>query len=127
LPVNAVNVTIIESQSGNWWAVQDTVWRYIARGIGCNASIVPQNALDNISNLNNTDVLIVSSATISFANANYLQTVQQFISSGRSAYIQSEYLNTFQGNITFQAIVQALGSDFNWGQTISGQVAIKII
>ena len=118
----AVNVTIIESLTGNFWAVQDTVWRSVAVGMGYSATIVPQSTLDNITNLSATDILIVASGTISFTGTNHLQTIEQFVQSGRPAYIQSEYLGTFQGTITFDSLMQAVGANFNWIGTISGQL-----
>lgn len=120
--VNAVNVTIIESQSSANWAVQDTVWRTVANGMGFSATIVPQSTLDNISNLNSTDILIVASGILSFGNSNHLQTIKQFVFSGRPAYIQSEYLGTFQGNITFDSLMHAVGADFSWIGTVSGEL-----
>jgi hypothetical protein len=119
---NATTITIIESQTGNYWAVQDTVWRSAAIGMGYSAFVVPQYTLNNISNLSSTDVLIVSSATISFASTNYLQTIRQYVLSGRPAYIQSEYLATFQGNITFDSLMQSVGANFNWTTPISGSL-----
>ena len=119
--VNAINITIIESRtSGKFWTVQDSVWNFIATGMGYNASIVPQSTLDNISNLNSTDILIVSSGTILFPSANRYQTIQQFVLSGRPAYIQSEYASTLQGNMTFASLMQSLGANFNWITTING-------
>jgi len=123
IQVYSVNVTIIESKTGNDWAVQDTVWRSIAIKMGYNASIVPQSALDTISNFASTDVLIVSSSNISFATNNHLQTILKFVSSGRPAYIQSEFQSTFQGNKTFEAIMQMVGANFTWLASVSGQLA----
>ena len=122
LHVNAINVTIIESQTGNAWAIQDSIWRNVASGMGYNASVVPQSTLDAFSNLSATDVLIVSSATISFASTNHLQTIRQFVLSGRSAYIQSEYQGSFQGNITFDSLMQTVNANFNWTSTVSGSL-----
>lgn len=120
LAVNAVNVTIIESKTANYWAVQDTVWRSVAVDMGYSATIVQQSALDDISNFTTADVLIVASATISFSKTNHLQTIRQFVLSGRSVYIQSDYLVTMQGNITFDSLMHTVGADFNWTESISG-------
>lgn len=120
LSANATNITIIESQTVNSWAVQDSIWHSVAIEMGYSASIVPQSTLNNISNLNSTDVLIVSSPSASFVFINHLQTIRQFVMSGRPAYIQSEYLNTFQGNITFASLMQSFGANFNWTATVSG-------
>lgn len=119
--VNAVNVTIIESQTvGNWWAVQDTVWNHIANGMGYNATVVPQSMLDNITNLASTDVLIVSSGINELTSPLQLQTIIAFVASGRSAYIQAEYVDTYQGNRTFDSLMLALGADFGWTGTVNG-------
>ena len=120
LSVSAVNVTIIESQTGNDWAVQDSNWHIVATGMGYTASVVSQSALDEISNFNNTDVLIVSSGTISFPSSNRLQTIRQFVLSGRAVYIQSEYLDTYQGNITFDSLMHTVGANFSWTSLVSG-------
>lgn len=122
LKSNAVNVTIIESLTGNWWAVQDSIWKDVAVGMGYNATIVPQSTLDTITNLNTTDVLVVSSGTISQTGTNHIETIRQYVMSGRPAYIQSEYLGTFGGTITFDSVMQAVGANFSWTGTISGSL-----
>jgi hypothetical protein len=122
LQSKAVNVTIIESLSGNPWAVQDTVWRSVAIGMGYTATIVPQAALDDTANLSTTDILIVASGTISYTGTNHIQTIRQYVLSGRPAYIQSEYLGSFGGTILFDSIMQTVGTNFNWIGTISGQL-----
>ena len=122
LQLNAINVTIVESLTGNWWAVQDKIWDSIAVELGYNTTIVPQSALDNLSNLASTDVLIVSSGTISFNGTSHLETIIKFVRSGRPVYIQSEYLDTFQGNITFKAIMDNIGVDFEWTEAVAGDL-----
>jgi hypothetical protein len=119
---NTVNVTIIESLSGNPWAVQDTVWRSVATGMGYTATIVPQSTLDDTANLSTTDVLIVASGTISYTGTNHIQTIRQYVLSGRPIYIQSEYLGTFGGTIMFDSIMQTVGANFNWIGTIAGSL-----
>lgn len=118
----SINVTIIESKSTYSWAVQDTVWRHVAVGMGYQATIVPQSTLDDILNLASTDVLIVSSAASSFVSTNHLQTIIKYVKSGRPAYIQSEYLNTYQGDSTFNSVMQAVGANFSWTATVNGQL-----
>ncbi|MEP7168121.1 MAG: T9SS type A sorting domain-containing protein [Bacteroidota bacterium] len=122
LKSNAVNVTIIESVSGNWWAVQDSIWKNVAVGMGYNVTIVPQSTLDDTANLSSTDVLIVASGTILFTGTNHIETIRQYVLSGRPAYIQSEYLGTYGGTITFDSIMQTVGANFNWTGTISGSL-----
>lgn len=118
----AVDVTIVESQSGNFWATQDSVWYMVATSLGFNATIVPQSALDFISNLASTDVLIVSSATIMYTGTNHYQTIEQYVLSGRPAYIQSEYSGIYQGNITFDSLMQRFGVNFSWSNSITGNL-----
>ena len=118
----AVDVTIVESQSGNFWATQDSVWYMVATSLGFNATIVPQSALDSISNFASTDVLIVSSATIMYTGTNHYQTIEQYVLSGRPAYIQSEYSGIYQGNITFDSLMQRLGVNFSWSNSITGNL-----
>lgn len=120
--LSAANITIIESSQGASWAVQDTVWRFIATGMGHNATIVAQNTLASITNLASTDVLILSSATKGFTSPDYLQTLKQFVLTGRPVYIQSEYLLAAQGNKAFDTLMHAVGSDFQWLNSISGQL-----
>lgn len=120
--MKAINVTIIESHSLIQGQINDSVWHQVATGMGYNAVIAPQNTLDTLSNLSTTDILILSSATIPFPSPNSLQTVEQFVLSGRPVYIQSEYLDTFQGNVTFKAIMQTIGKEFYWTSTVAGQL-----
>jgi hypothetical protein len=122
LPLNAQKISIIESLSGNAWAVQDTVWRYLAKGMGYEAAIVPQSTLDTISNLDTTDALIVSSSNVSFNLTNHLSTIRKYILSGRPAYIQTEYLTSYQGDITFDSLMHTVGADFHWTGTTNGQL-----
>lgn len=122
LQSNAVNITIIESVSGGWWAVQDSIWKDVATGMGHNATIVTQSTLDTISNLSTTDVLIVSSGTITYAGTNRLQTIIQYVLSGRPAYIQSEYLGVYQGTVAFDSVMQTVGANFTWTGSVGGQL-----
>lgn len=122
LKSHAVNVTIIESLSGNWWAVQDSIWKDVAVGMGYNATIVPQSTLDDTANLSATDVLIVASGTISYTGTNHIETIRQYVLSGRPVYIQSEYLGIYGGTIMFDSIMQTVGANFNWTGTISGSL-----
>ena len=119
---SAQQVTIIESQSGNWWAIQDSIWHEVAVNMGFTSTVVPQSTLDNISNLSGTDILVVSSGTIPYAGTNHLLTIVLYVMSGRPVYIQSEYTTTYQGSITFDSLMTALGSDFQWTGTVSGSL-----
>lgn len=122
LKINAVNVTIVESLSGNFWAIQDSLWKNVAVGMGHTASIVPQSALDDTANLSTTDILIIASGTISYTGTNHIETVRQFVLSGRPVYIQSEYLGIYGGTIMFDSVMQAVGANFSWTGSVSGSL-----
>lgn len=78
--------------------MQDSIWKVVATGMGFDATIVPQSALDDVANFTGTDLLIVSSGTISYAGTDHVHTIEQFVQSGRPTYIQAEYLLSYQGN-----------------------------
>lgn len=91
----------------------DNVWKEMAEAKGHTAHILPQTTLTNISNLNEYDLLIISSGLIDIPLASQ-ETVRQFLESGRNAYIQSEFDINHPGNSTFSYIVNNLGGDFDW-------------
>ncbi len=122
LQMSAIHVGIIESQTSAFWAVQDTIWRDNALALGYSAEILPQSAMDNLAGLSNVDILVVSSGILNLVSSEHLNTIIAFVQSGRSAYIQSEYQVTFQGNITFQAVMDAINADFAWTTPASGQL-----
>ena len=116
------NVTIIESQSFAEVIVSDTVWEHVVKGMKLNPIIAPQTTLELLSNLDTTDVLIVSSAMITLSES-YLQTIKEFVFSGRPVYIQAEYQSFHQGSKTFNYLMEAVGTNFNWGSFITGSLA----
>lgn len=116
-----LNVTIIESQSNNSSRVMDINWHSVATGMGHTATIVPQTTLDNTAFFATTDILIVSSGTIGLP-ANRVNTILQFIQSGKSVYLQCEYLSSYTSNQAFSTILGALGATFSWGSTIAGDL-----
>ena len=120
--LSAIHVVIIESQTSASWAIQDTHWKTAAETMGYTAEIVPQSTLDNLSNLSSADILVVSSGIFTLLSPDHLNTIVDFVIGGRSAYIQSEYLTTYQGNITFQAVMDAASADFAWTTAVSGQL-----
>lgn len=116
-------ITIIESSLSINWAVQDTVWKHVATGMGHQAVVVTQDQLSSIANFTSTDVLIVASATQLVNSPANIQTLKQFIQSGRPVYIQSEYLASAAGNILFDTLMKFVGADFSWGPNqITGQL-----
>lgn len=122
LPIFASNIAIIESQSFHPLQTMDIAWKTIADGMGFQSDILPQSTLENINNLDNYDVLIVSSGLISTTD-NQKATIEAFVQSGRNAYIQSEFAITHSGNVTFAQIVNNNGGSFQWLGAVSGSVA----
>ncbi len=90
--------------------------------MGHQSDILPQSALDNIANLANYDILIVSSGLISTTDLQKT-TIEAYVQSGRNAYIQSEFAITHSGNVTFAQIVNNNGGNFEWLGAVSGSVA----
>jgi len=122
LPIFATNIAIIESQSFHPLQTMDVAWEEITNGMGHQSDILPQSTLDDISNLAEYDVLIVSSGLISTPDA-HKTTIEAFVQSGRNAYIQSEFAITHSGNVTFAQIVNNNGGSFQWLGAVSGSVA----
>ncbi len=115
------NITIIESQS-NSGQNMDTRWAAVAAGMGHTATIRPQTTLDNSTFFATTDVLIIASGVLAIP-VNRRNTILQFMQSGKSVYLQSEYLATYDGNQTFSFILSSLGATFGWGGTVNGDLA----
>jgi hypothetical protein len=112
-------VTITDSHTGVSSENMDSQWVGVATAIGYTPSIVPATTLDNLANLSNTDILIVSSGTQMLTQAER-NNVAAFIAMGHGAYVQGEYLATYEGNVEFAQIVGANGSTFTWGADITG-------
>ena len=122
LPIFASNIAIIESQSFHPLQTMDTAWKAVSDDMGYQADILPQSTLNDIANLANYDVLIVSSGLIS-TTENQKATIEAFVQSGRNAYIQSEFAITHSGNVTFAQIVNNNGGSFEWLGAVAGSVA----
>jgi len=105
------NITIIESQSSLSGHDMDVEWEAIALGMGHSATIVPQNTLDDISNLSGTDILIVSSGVIDLP-ANSVQTIMLFLQEKGPVYLQGEFLCDLSSNLAFMEIVTTMGGSF---------------
>ncbi len=119
--VNSLLITIIESQSENSAHNMDLNWQTVATNMGHTATILPQTTLDNTDFFSTTDILIISSGVIGIP-MNRRVIIQQFIEQGGPVYLQSEYLSSYETNITFQAIVNNLGGTFSWEETTSGDL-----
>lgn len=118
---SGLDVTIIESQSINSGHQMDINWESVIAGMGHTPTIAPQTTLDNISFLSGTDILIVSSGVIDLP-ANRINTIIQFLQSGRPVYIQSEYLPTYTTNQAFEFIITSFGGSFSWTTLFSGDL-----
>jgi len=122
LPIFASNIAIIESQSYHPLNTMDTTWKAISDEMGYQADILPQSTLDDLANLANYDVLIVSSGLISTPEI-HKATIEAFVKSGRNAYIQSEFSVTHSGNVTFAQVVNNNGGSFQWLGAVIGNIA----
>jgi hypothetical protein len=122
LPAFSIHVVIIESQSVNPGHAMDVNWQASATSLGFTSEILPQSTLDTISNLIEADILVVASGTITLGSPDHIQTMIDFIQSGRGIYIQAEYTAFQPGTITFQAVMDALGLDFSWTVETSGSL-----
>jgi len=111
----------MESQSFHPMQVMDDNWQAVAESMGHQTTIHNQSDLDDITNFDNADILILASGLIEIP-ANRQATIQQFIESGRSIYIQSEFQLSHPGNITFENIISNLGNNFTWEGEISGSI-----
>ncbi|MCD6065257.1 MAG: hypothetical protein K0S33_83 [Bacteroidetes bacterium] len=118
---NSLHVAIIESQSINPGYVMDLNWSTVVSGMGHTSQILPQTALDNISSLNGYDLLIVSSAIMPLTTDG-VNTITQFLKSGRPVYLQCEYLTTYTTNEGFEEIIRLLGGSFEWKYTVMGDL-----
>lgn len=112
---------VIESQSMNAGHNMDTQWFNLLTSMGHTPTIYPQTALDNLAGISANQALIVSSGTITLTAAR-INTIQQFLQSGKPVYIQGEYLPTYSTNVAFQNIVNATGGTFSTGSTVAGDL-----
>ena len=116
----ASNITIIQASNAIW--TSDTVWNYVANSMGHNSSIQPETILDNTAFFSTTDVLITPDYNINYTPLR-ISNLIAFMQTGKSVYIQSEYDLSFNGNQTFQSMVNTLGGSFAWIGTVSGVLA----
>ena len=116
-----LNITIVESQSIHSGQDMDIEWSNVASAMGHTPNIVPQSTLDNNSFFLSTDVLIISSGRI-FLPPNRVNTILQFIQTGKPVYLQCEYLDSLSTNRAFQSIVTSLGGSFSWNNSFTGDL-----
>lgn len=118
-PLGVLTVAIITSPMLG--QNMDTEWLTVAQGLGHTATIEPESFLDNVANLANTDVLVVSSGTAPLL-ANRLQTIQTFLTGGGGVYLQGEYQASFAHNQAFATLVNATGGTWTWGNGLTGDL-----
>lgn len=114
-----LNVTIMESQS--MLHNIDTKWYNFFTSSGHTAIIVPQTTLDNNAFFATTDILIISSGVVVLPS-NRVNTIIDFIKTGKPVYLQSEYLMSYSTNKAFPIIVKALGGNFKWISESNGNL-----
>ena len=117
----SVNIAIIESQSYHPMQAMDTNWETVITNMGHSPFIFPQDALDDLANFDNIDILILSSGLIDIPT-NRRTTLKDFYNSGRNMYIQSEYQISHPGNMVFAEIINENGNAFNWSGESSGNI-----
>ena len=123
---SALHFTIIESQSYLSTDIMDLKWKNLVTGLGHTATILPQTTLDNTSFFSGSDALIVSSGSIALP-ANRVNTIKQFLQSGKDVYLQGEYDCGLSSNQAFAYLVNNLGGTFTWGGTTNGILQMNIL
>jgi gliding motility-associated-like protein len=111
-----LNVAITESSQSTFGYNMDNQWREVVSGMGHTPFVYSQSILDDDSFFSNTDVLIISSGSTNLP-PNRVETILQFIQSGKSVYLQSEHLSSYSTNIAFKTIVTSLGGFFLWNNS----------
>ena len=123
LQIIAQNVLIIESQSNNTGHVMDIVWQSTASNMGLTATIGAQSELLDTNFFAGTDALIISSGVIILSNAQ-INTITEFMKSGKSIYLQGEYdCSIYNTNTLFESLVNNNGGVFDLNGTIAGTLA----
>ncbi len=120
-------VTIIESKSKNGGHIMDDEWRRVAQAMGHKATVVGYDFLDNPSNLDRTDVLIVASALLPLERAR-VGAISRFLKNRGGVYLQTEYKVNFPGNVAYQKLVSYFGGSISWGNELSGDLQpVKVV
>ncbi len=114
-------IVIIESQSFNPFHKMDEKWEEVATQMGLASSIQPQDVLADYANIEDADMLIISSGLASMP-LDRQETVRLFIEAGGNVYIQSEYQIANPGNQLFNYCVNNLGGSFTWDGESSGDL-----
>ncbi|WP_118975131.1 gliding motility-associated C-terminal domain-containing protein [Taibaiella koreensis] len=99
----------------------DIRWQGVASGAGYTTAIIPAVTLNNLSLLDTVDILVVSNA-MGALSPTHVNTLRAFLQSGRSVYLQGEYLPTQPGNAAFAQLINSLGGSFVWGGVLNGNL-----
>ncbi|HTN18128.1 MAG TPA: T9SS type A sorting domain-containing protein [Chitinophagaceae bacterium] len=125
LQLNTYALKVKVTYGGSY--AMDTYWQSIAAGLGHTAIIVPVSMLNNTDFFDTTDILIVSYGMTGALTATQQNTIEQFLKTGKSVYIQAEYQTTFPGNVACSDIVTNLGGTFNWTGDETGDLKPEVI
>ncbi len=118
----ARTITIIESQSVDPHHSCDVRWQTVATSMGHTATIVGQDALNSIADLDGVHILIVSSGIAELPSWR-VQIITEFVQSGRPVYLQGEYNCEYSpGNLAFGDIVTNLGGSFTREGIVAGDL-----
>lgn len=116
-----IRVNIIESRYSSHSHNFDSIWHHVATAVGCSCNIVPYSFLDDTSNIENTDILIISAGCITIPMyGTRIETIKKYLTHGRNVYFQTEYSSTMTTNYAFSYIVNQLGGSFTWTMTVGG-------
>lgn len=118
---NAFALKVKITDDGSSIHHMDDNWLTVASGLGHTALIVPVSILNDTNFFDTTDILIVSAGIPSYT-ATQKANMEKFVESGKSIYIQGEYLITYDGNVIASNIINNLGGTFSWTGTVSGSL-----
>ncbi len=114
-------VTIIESQSAISGHIMDQNWLNLAQAMGFQATIHQQVALEDSALLDTSDILIISSGVIDIP-VQRRGMILYYLKSGKSIYLQNEYLCNNSSNLLFDELVDSLAGSVTLVGTVSGDL-----
>ena len=115
------NITILNSQSVHHSQTMDQRWYDGFQSFGYNANIQDYDFLDNDCLIDETDVLIVSTAVKNISTA-HRSKIKSFVDSGGMLYLQGEFETHYPGNEFFYELANAYGDNFTWGNSFLGDI-----
>ncbi len=103
----------------------DEKWADVANSMGYTSAIYTQDELTD-THLEDAHLLVVSSGLAEVSD-HLRNLVIQFVRSGGTAYIQSEYQISNPGNQLFEYCVNNMGGEFSWtGEAMGNLVPMEI-